>query len=66
MSKADFLVVDSGGFIKNAPLRDLGDNVVTLQGVVDEIRDKETRKRLQVLPYDLHFRNPTSRGLEKI
>jgi RNA-binding protein NOB1 len=48
MSKADFLVVDSGGFIKAAPLRELADHIVTLHDVVNEIRDKETRKRLQV------------------
>lgn len=66
MSKADFLVVDSGGFIKNAGLRHLGDNIVTLQEVVEEIRDKETRKRLQVLPYQLQFRTPSSQGFAKV
>lgn len=48
MSKAEYLVVDSGGFIKNAPLRELGTNLVTLYDVIDEIRDKPTRQRLQV------------------
>lgn len=48
MSRADYLVVDSGGFIVNAPLRDLATNIVTLRAVVDEIRDKPTRQRLQV------------------
>lgn len=48
MSKAEYLVVDSGGFIKNAPLREIASHVVTLRDVVDEIRDKPTRQRLQV------------------
>ena len=48
MSRADYLVVDSGGFIKNAPLREIANHVVTLRDVVQEIRDKPTRQRLQV------------------
>lgn len=66
MSKADYLVVDSGGFIVNAPLRDLATNIITLREVVDEIRDKPTRQRLQVLPYELQFRQPTSAGLKVV
>jgi len=66
MTKAEFLVVDSGGFIKGAALRDIADNIVTLHEVVDEIRDKETRQRLQVLPYELQFRTPSSTGLKKV
>jgi len=61
---AEILVVDSGGFLKNAPLRDLGDQIVTLQDVVAEIRDKETRQRLQVLPYELTMKQPTSQALK--
>jgi len=66
MSRAEVLVVDSGGFIKNAPLRELAGRLVTLQDVVSEIRDKETRQRMQVLPYDLEFRVPSSLGLAKV
>ena len=66
MSRAEVLVVDSGGFIRNAPLRELAGRLVTLQDVVSEIRDKETRQRMQVLPYDLEFRNPSNIGLAKV
>jgi len=66
MRKAEYLVVDSGGFIKNAPLKDIADNIVTIHEVVDEIRDKETRQRLQVLPYEIEFKQPTSQGLRKV
>jgi len=65
-NKAEYLVVDSGGFIKNAPLRDLATNLVTLQEVVSEIRDKDTRQRLQVLPYELEFKKPSSEGMKKV
>ena len=51
MSKVEYLVVDSGGFIKNAPLREIATHIVTLREVVDEIRDKPTRQRLQVRAY---------------
>jgi len=40
--------------------------VVTTHGVVEEIRDKETRARLQVLPYELVFREASSRGLARV
>jgi len=61
---AEILVVDSGGFLKNAPLRDLGDSIVTLHDVVAEIRDKETRQRLQVLPYELSMKQPSSNAMK--
>ncbi len=36
--------------------RSLGEEIVTLREVVSEIRDKATRQRLQVLPYELTFK----------
>ena len=44
----EHLVVDSGGFIKNAPIRELCRNAYTIPEVVSEIKDRETRKRLKV------------------
>ena len=40
-----YLVIDTGGFIKNAPLQQYGQNLVTIREVVDEIRDKDTRQK---------------------
>ena len=57
------LVVDSGAFIKGAPVEKWGGRVFTVQEVVDEIRDVSTRRRLQVLPYELVFREPTQAAL---
>lgn len=63
----DYLVVDSGGFLRNAPLRDLArSEIYSISEVVDEIRDKATRSRLAVLPYTLNFRNPSQEALQKI
>ena len=57
------LVVDSGAFIKGAPVERWGERVYTVKEVVEEIRDANTRRRLQVLPYDLVFREPTQAAL---
>lgn len=54
----EHLIIDSGGFIKDAPIRELCSNAYTIPEVVAEIKDRETRKRLKVLPYELKFRDP--------
>ena len=64
--KAEYLVVDSGGFLKNAPLRDLANNLVTLTDVVGEIRDRETRQRLEVMPLDISYRQPSAEAVKKV
>ena len=40
-------------------LQEIGSQVYSHRDVVAEIRDRATRERLQVLPYDIHFRNPS-------
>ena len=57
------LVADSGAFIRGAPLQKWSGEVVTVREVVAEIRDKATRERLQVLPYQLSFREPSAEAL---
>ena len=57
--KVKYLVADAGAFLKNVPLQDICEHVYTIQEVVNEIRDKATRQRLAVLPYVLHFREPS-------
>ena len=39
-------------------LQEIGRNIYTLRDVVNEIRDKPTRKSLAFLPYQLNFREP--------
>ena len=58
------LIVDSSVLIKNAPLKDLTNKVFTVQGVIAEIKDENTRARLQVLPYDFKIKEPTSDALK--
>ena len=61
--KVGILVTDSGPFIKGAPLESWSRNVVTVKEVVTEIKDSNTRQRLQVLPYELSFREPSHDAL---
>ena len=61
--KVGILVADSGPFIKGAPLESWSRNVVTVKEVVTEIKDSNTRQRLQVLPYELSFREPSHDAL---
>ncbi|KAE9553840.1 hypothetical protein FO519_002928 [Halicephalobus sp. NKZ332] len=60
------LVVDTGGFIKNAPLIDIGSKIYTLDAVVKEIRDKETRQRLKALPFELIIKEPSNESIKAV
>nr|XP_032800401.1 RNA-binding protein NOB1 [Petromyzon marinus] len=55
---ADHVVADAGAFLRNAQMQEFARTVYTLRDVVSEIRDKETRRRLAVLPYALVLREP--------
>ncbi|XP_018416457.1 PREDICTED: RNA-binding protein NOB1 isoform X2 [Nanorana parkeri] len=57
-AKVLHVVADSGAFLRNAVLQDIGTHIYTVRDVVNEIRDKATRRRLAVLPYELHFKDP--------
>ena len=61
--KCSVLVVDTAGFIRNARLEMIGEEIVTVGAVVAEIRDKATRERLQVTPYELQFKEPDQEDL---
>ncbi|XP_061163583.1 RNA-binding protein NOB1-like [Saccostrea echinata] len=58
-SKIKHVVADSGAFIRNAPLQNIGLKIYTVPKVVNEIKDKATLQRLQVLPYQLIPKTPT-------
>lgn len=57
--EVDVLVADSGAFIRTSPLEKWSPYVVTVREVVTEVRDENTRRRLQVLPYELHIQEPS-------
>lgn len=58
MAPVDHVVADAGAFLRDAALQDIGKNIYTIREVVTEIRDKATRRRLAVLPYELRFKEP--------
>ncbi|XP_067144807.1 RNA-binding protein NOB1 [Centruroides vittatus] len=58
--KVEYLVVDSGALIRNAPVHEIGKNIYTVEELVHEIKDKATKQRLQCLPYQFKFRKPSS------
>lgn len=60
------LVVDSAAFIRNVPLERMAKNIVTIPQVIEELRDEETRRRLDQRVYDLHFREPSAEALKAV
>lgn len=58
------LVADSGAFIKHAPLEKWSPNVVTVKEVLSELKDENTRRRLQVSPFEVHLREPTLSSIQ--
>ncbi|KPP67249.1 RNA-binding protein NOB1-like [Scleropages formosus] len=54
----EHVVADAGAFLKKAPLQEIGKNIYTVKAVVEEIRDKPTRRSLAFLPYKLNFKEP--------
>ncbi|VVC40943.1 Ribonuclease Nob1, eukaryote,PIN domain-like,Nin one binding (NOB1) Zn-ribbon-like,Ribonuclease, PIN [Cinara cedri] len=56
MTKTQHLIVDTAGFIDNAPLQEFGVNIYTIQEVVNEVTNKQQKTDLSVLPYTLNIK----------
>ncbi|KAM3918160.1 RNA-binding protein NOB1 isoform 1-T1 [Leptodactylus fuscus] len=65
-SKVPHVVADAGAFLRNAALQEIGTRIYTVRDVVNEIRDKPTRRRLAVLPYELLFREPKPENIQLV
>ncbi|KRZ97331.1 E3 ubiquitin-protein ligase synoviolin B [Trichinella sp. T8] len=59
----EHLMVDTVGFVKADDLRKYGKNIYTIQDVLNEIRDSNTRKKLSALPYDLKTVMPDEKAI---
>ncbi|OCT82379.1 hypothetical protein XELAEV_18024906mg [Xenopus laevis] len=66
LTKVQHVVADAGAFLRNAALQNIGTDIYTVREVVSEIRDKETRRRLAVLPYELQFKEPNSENIQLV
>ena len=42
----------------------IGEKVYTIPEVIEEIKDKATKQRLQVLPYELIYREPAPEAIK--
>ncbi|CAN2389431.1 NIN1 RPN12 binding protein 1 homolog (S. cerevisiae), partial [Pristimantis euphronides] len=60
------VVADSGAFLRNAALQEIGAHIYTVREVVTEIRDKPTRRRLAVLPYELLYKEPGPESIQRV
>lgn len=61
--KIKYLVVDTSAFIKNEQLQNVAEEMFTVQGVLDEIKNDKQLSRLAVLPYNLKVREPFPENL---
>ncbi|RDD47122.1 RNA-binding protein NOB1 [Trichoplax sp. H2] len=57
------IICDTGAFIKCDRLDKIGKEIYTLTDVIGEIRDKVTREKLNVLPYEIKFREPKAESV---
>lgn len=62
----EHLIVDSSAFIKLSQLHTWAHHVYTIGEVVQEIRNKDSRIALSLLPYELQIDTPTDRFIKTI
>lgn len=58
------LVVDANAIIDGVKLEGIADKAVTIQEVLDEIRDKQSRQYLASLPYQLEVSEPSEESIQ--
>ncbi|KAK3873034.1 hypothetical protein Pcinc_021931 [Petrolisthes cinctipes] len=56
--KTKYLVADTAAFIQGVPLWEYGEEVFSLPEVIGEIRDRQTRQRVEALPIPITMRQP--------
>ncbi|KNC51147.1 RNA-binding protein NOB1 [Thecamonas trahens ATCC 50062] len=60
------LVVDSGALIKGANLRDMAKTFYTVPEVVQEIKDRHSRKQMRLMPDELVVREPSAEAVAAV
>ena len=61
------LLVDTSAFIKLSQLHDWSDNISTVSGVLEEIRNKDSRVAVtSLLPYQLHVTHPREKSIHHV
>ncbi|KAG8227056.1 hypothetical protein J437_LFUL013239, partial [Ladona fulva] len=64
--KVRHLIVDTSGFLNRPELREIGKNIYTVQNVVEEVTSKSQIRKLVVLPFDLHVKEPSDESVKFI
>jgi len=64
VQKLDHLVVDTSGFLKNVPLWNYAENLVTIREVFDEIKDPELKNYVLAFPVPVAFREPNQKSID--
>ncbi|DAZ93062.1 TPA: hypothetical protein N0F65_009736 [Lagenidium giganteum] len=64
--KLQHLIIDSGAIIKGTNLTSLAENFWTVPDVLNEIRDKHARTKLQNLPFELKTREPSAESIQAV
>ncbi|GBG29323.1 RNA-binding protein NOB1 [Hondaea fermentalgiana] len=60
------LVVDAGAIIRLENLNNMANEFWTVREVISEIRDKNARRALETLPFDLKVREPSDEALAAV
>ena len=61
------LLVDTSAFIKLSQLHDWSDDISTVSGVLEEIRNKDSRVAVtSLLPYQLHVTHPQEKSVRRV
>lgn len=65
----EYLILDSNAFIRGYGLSNLckkAHRIVTIEEVLDEIRDSKAKETLLNLPFELETRNPTPQAVKEV
>ncbi|XP_045120933.1 RNA-binding protein NOB1-like isoform X3 [Portunus trituberculatus] len=62
--KPQYLVVDTAALVKYVPLWEYGEQLYSVPEIISEIRDKETRRRLEALPFPITMRQPQPHSIK--
>jgi RNA-binding protein NOB1 len=61
---ATIAVVDANAIINGLRLESIADKAVTIQEVLAEIRDKQSRQFLEMLPFGIEVREPSDESVK--
>ncbi|KNC86943.1 hypothetical protein SARC_00894 [Sphaeroforma arctica JP610] len=64
--KMKVLVADTNSLLKRVRLDNYAERIVTVTGVIDEVRDAASRNYLRTTPFQLEFREPSAESIKAV